>query len=117
MAHDAGAYGRLFARDAQFVDVEHRSADRSQLRTFSGRAEIEELCTAWLATVGSFSYEVLDVIEQGDRAAKRWRYIVDGEEFEGITWLDCRVGEIIRALVMFDSYRLYESGTAAPADR
>ena len=56
----------------------------------------------WLAATPAFEYEVVDVVGDDRRAAKRWRYVVGPADVEGVTWLDCRDGEIVRALVLFD---------------
>lgn len=102
VGRDAEAYAGLFADDAEFVDVEHRTPDGSAPRVVRGRAAIRAVCDQWLATTPVFDYVVLDVVGDDRRAAKRWRYAVGSADVEGVTWLDCRDGEIVRALVLFD---------------
>jgi SnoaL-like domain len=102
VARDAPAYGDLFAVDAEFSDVEHRTADGSAARAVIGRAAILAVCVDWLASTPAFTYEILDVVGDDRRAAKRWRYRVGEADIEGVTWLDCADGVIDRALVLFD---------------
>lgn len=101
-ARDAAAYGRLFAPDAEFIDVEHRTPDGSAPLRVLGRDAIEDVCVRWLAATPEFRYDVLDAVGDDRRAAKRWRYVVGDADVEGVTWLDCEGGEIVRALVLFD---------------
>ena len=102
VGRDPDAFAGLFAESAEFIDVEHRPADGSAPREILGRAAIRAVCEAWLATTPTFGYEVLDAVGDDRRAAKRWRYTVAAADVEGVTWLDCRDGEIVRALVLFD---------------
>ena len=102
VARDARAYGDLFAVDAEFIDVEHRTPDGTAARAVYGRDEIEQVCVDWLASTPLFRYDVLDVVGDDDRAAKRWRYRVGAADIEGVTWIDCADGVIVRALVLFD---------------
>jgi hypothetical protein len=107
---DHVAFGNLFAADGVMLDVEHRTADGSGPRPLEGRAAIEAMAREWLAVVPEFEYDVLEVLADATRAAARWRYAVQGREFDGVSWLDCRDGEIVRALVLFDSYGLLAHG-------
>ena len=102
VGRDPDAYAALFSADAEFIDVEHRTADGSAPRTIRGRPAIRVVCEDWLAATPAFEYDVLDAVGDGRRAAKRWRYVVGGADIEGVTWLDCADGEIVRALVLFD---------------
>jgi ketosteroid isomerase-like protein len=111
-ARDADRFGRLFASDAVMVDVEHRTPDGRQARPLRGREEIERVTRAWCISTGDFDYVVNDVIEDGDRGAARWTYEWEvgarRREVEGLTWLDCRDGHIVRATVCFDTLALVE---------
>ena len=102
VGRDPDAFAGLFAEDAEFLDVEHRTPDGSAPRAIAGRAAIRVVCEDWLAAIPAFEYEVVDVVGDDRRAAKRWRYVVGPADVEGVTWLDCRDGEIVRALVLFD---------------
>ena len=102
VGRDPDAFAALFTADAEFIDVEHRTADGTAPRTIRGRPAIREVCVAWLAAVPAFEYDVLDAVGDDRRAAKRWRYVVGAAHVEGVTWLDCADGEIERALVLFD---------------
>ncbi len=111
VARDAEAFGRLFAADAVMVDVEHRTPDGRSARQLAGRVEIEAVAARWLRETGPFAYEVDDVLADRTRAAVRWTYRVDAQPgqpltLEGLSWLDCRDGEIVRADVMFDVHAL-----------
>lgn len=115
VGRDPGAYARLFAENAEFIDVEHRTPDGSAPRRVTGRTAIRAVCVDWLAATPAFDYEVLDVVGDDSRAAKRWRYIVGTADIEGITWIDCSGGEIVRALVMFDIAPLRPASTPQPS--
>jgi len=112
-ARDAERFGRLFASDAVMVDVEHRTLDGRHARPLQGREEIESVTRQWCISAGDFTYVVNDVIEDGDRAAARWTYEwqvgAGRREVDGLTWLDCRGGHIVRATVCFDTFALVES--------
>jgi hypothetical protein len=110
VARDPDAYAGLFAVDAEFIDVEHRTADGSAPRAVHGREAIRQVCVDWLRATPSFEYVVLDAVGDERRAAKRWRYIVGAADVEGVTWLDCADGEIVRALVLFDLGDLERAG-------
>ena len=117
-ARDAAAFGELFARDGVMLDVEHRTADGAAARPLCGRAEIARVAAAWFADTPVFEYDVLDVLADGTRAAKRWRYRVGEAEVEGVTWLACAAGRIERALVVFDATALEGDGrVGAPSTR
>jgi hypothetical protein len=109
-ARDAAAFGELFARDGVMLDVEHRTADGTAARPLRGRAEIARVAAAWFVDTPVFEYEVLDVLADSTRAAKRWRYRVGEVEVEGVTWLACAGGCIERALVVFDAAALGRDG-------
>jgi hypothetical protein len=102
VGRDPRAYAELFAAEAEFIDVEHRTPDGSAPRIVRGRDAIRVVCEDWLAATPSFDYDVLDAVGDDQRAAKRWRYVVGDADVEGVTWLDCSAGEITRALVLFD---------------
>jgi hypothetical protein len=102
VGRDPDAYARLFAENAEFLDVEHRTADGSAPRIVTGRNEIRTVCVDWLAATPAFEYDILDAVGDDCRAAKRWRYVVGPADIEGITWIDCSGGQIVRALVLFD---------------
>jgi hypothetical protein len=104
MDRDAPAFATLFAPDGVLLDVEHRTPDGAAARPIVGRAALEALTRDWLASTPEFRYDVLAVVGDERRAAKRWRYAIGGLEVEGLTWLDCSDGAIDRALVLFDSY-------------
>jgi uncharacterized protein (TIGR02246 family) len=107
LARDAEAFAGLFAQDAVFIDVEHRTADLASVRPITGRAAIGELTRGWLAETPQFEYDVAEVIAEGESAAVRWRYAVEGIELDGVSWLRCAGGEIVEARVYFDSLGLY----------
>jgi hypothetical protein len=88
------------------VDVEYRTSDERRVRPLEGRETIRNEATAWLGRTPAFSYEILDVVANRRSAAVRWRYVVDGLELEGVSWLDCADGRISRAYVYFDSHAL-----------
>jgi ketosteroid isomerase-like protein len=111
MARDADAFGRLFAEDAVMMDVEHRTPDGRAARPLVGRAEIGAVAERWLRETGPFGFEVDEVLADETRAAVRWTYRVEVEPgrsltLEGLSWLACREGEIIRADVVFDVHAL-----------
>ena len=68
---------------------------------------IEAMCLRWLAETPAFDYAVDDVLSDGGTAAVRWRYVVEGLELDGVSWLTCAGGEIREARVYFDSLGLY----------
>src|SRR5437868_383894 len=70
VGRDPDAYAELFAEDAEFIDVEHRTPDGSAPRRVMGRAAIRVVCVDWLAATPAFDYEVLDVLGDDSRAAK-----------------------------------------------
>jgi uncharacterized protein (TIGR02246 family) len=107
VGRDTEAFATLFAEDAVFVDVEHRTADLASVRPVEGRTAIGELTREWLAETPEFEYEVTEVIADGEHAAVRWRYAVEGIELDGVSWLACAHGEIVEARVYFDSLGLY----------
>jgi hypothetical protein len=107
VGRDATRFAGLFALDAVFEDVEHRTADGLRARAIHGRAAIEELTRGWLAAIPAFEYDVLDVLADERTAAVRWRYATPGlDELEGLSWLTCADGFIERAFVVFDSHAL-----------
>ncbi len=109
LAGDAVAFASLFAEDGVMIDVEHRTPDRSRSRPLEGRAEIERVTRRWLAETPDFEYEILELVSSGGTVAVRWRYAVGRSaaiELEGVSWLTCRDGEIVRADVYFDVYAL-----------
>jgi hypothetical protein len=97
----------LFADDAVFLDVEHRTADLSAVRPIVGRGAIRQMCVTWLAETPSFGYEVEEVLAGETCLAVRWSYRVEGLVLPGVSWLTCRDGEILEARVFFDSLGLY----------
>jgi uncharacterized protein (TIGR02246 family) len=107
VGRDPDAFAGLFADEAVFVDVEHRTEDLAAVRPICGRGEIRAMCERWLAEVPSFRYDVTRVVSDGPTAAVRWRYAVDGLDLDGVTWLETAAGEITRADVLFDSLALY----------
>ncbi len=107
VGRDAEAFAALFAPDALFVDVEHRTEDLGAVRPLRGREEIRAMCVAWLAETPSFEYEVEQVLAAGRAAAVRWRYRVEGLDLPGVSWLTVRDGAIAEAFVVFDSLGLY----------
>jgi uncharacterized protein (TIGR02246 family) len=112
LARDAPGFATLFAADGVMIDVEHRTPDRSRPRPLDGRAEIERVTVAWFESTPVFDYDVLEVIADGDRAAALWHYEVPGADgrvqLDGVSWLECSRGEIVRALVYFDSFGLLQ---------
>ena len=107
VGRDPEAFGALFAHTALFLDVEHRTADLARVRPIEGRPAIEDMCRSWLRRTPDFEYEVEQVVSDGDTAAVRWRYAVEGLELDGVSWLTCTDGEIREARVYFDSLGLY----------
>ena len=107
VGRDAPGFAALFAEDALFVDVEHRTPDLATVRPIEGRAAIEATCRRWLAETPEFSYEVEGVLSGAGTAAARWRYSVAGLELDGVSWLLCVGGVIREARVYFDSLGLY----------
>jgi hypothetical protein len=103
---DASSFGALFAADAVMIDVEHRTPDGKDPRVLSGRSEIAKVAEDWFASTPTFDYEVLEVLSDRRRAAVLWRYELETASFQGVTWLRCKAGEIVEALVYFDSYGL-----------
>jgi uncharacterized protein (TIGR02246 family) len=116
LARDAPRFAAMFAPDGTLFDVEHPTLVGSRARPVVGREEIERVTTDWLEATPSFKYEIVDVIPGGDRAAARWRYRVDAIELDGLTWLSCRNGSILLALVLFDSRVLLEAGEVPPEE-
>jgi hypothetical protein len=115
LARDAVAFGLLFASDAVMVDVEHRTPDGAAARPLIGRVEIQAVAETWLRDTGPFDYVVDDVLADDERAAVRWTYrveLADGRspKLEGLSWLVCRDGEIVRADVVFDVHALLPAG-------
>jgi len=119
MERNAPVFGALFAEDALFVDVEHRTPDLREAREIRGRAEIEALTRGWFESTPAFSFEIIRVLSDGNSAAFLWTYEVPTVEQEpvavdGVTWLSCAGGMIQDARVYFDSYKLL-TGLKAPA--
>jgi uncharacterized protein (TIGR02246 family) len=104
LARDADAFAALFAPDGVMLDVEHRTPDARSARPLEGRETIRAVTADWCARTPAFTYDILDVLASPQSAAVRWRYVVDGLEVEGVSWIDCEGGEIRRAFVYFDSY-------------
>ena len=109
LARDADAFAALFAADGVMLDVEHRTPDGRSARPLEGRDEIRSVTAAWCSETPAFTYDLLDVLAAGDRAAVRWRYAVGGLELEGVSWLECADGCILRAFVSFDIHELLTS--------
>ncbi len=104
---DHARFGSLFAENAVFVDVEHRTEGLTSVRPLVGRAAIEDMCRSWLEATPAFEYEVVDVLSTDTTGAVRWRYRVEDLDLEGVSWLTCSHGEIVDARVYFDSLGLY----------
>ena len=104
LAGDADAFAALFAPDGVMLDVEHRTSDQRSARPLEGREMIRAVTAAWCASTPAFAYDILDVLADSRSAAVRWRYVVDGLEVEGVSWLECEHGLIQRAFVYFDSH-------------
>jgi hypothetical protein len=106
----AGEFAGLFAEDALFVDVEHRTPDLREPRPIRGRAEIEAVTRSWFDTTPSFRFDIVRVLSDSTAAAFLWQYEVPAVEgplaVDGVTWLSCASGLIDEAHVHFDSYRL-----------
>ena len=56
VGRDAGAFGRLFAPDAVFIDVDHRTDDLSSARPVVGREAIEAMARRWLEETPAFEW-------------------------------------------------------------
>jgi hypothetical protein len=104
LARDAVAFAALFSPEGVMLDVEHRTEDERHARPLEGRATIREVTAAWLARTPAFSYDIVGMLADARTAAVRWRYVVDGFELEGVSWLECEDGTIERAFVYFDSH-------------
>jgi uncharacterized protein (TIGR02246 family) len=104
LARDADAFAALFAPDGVMLDVEHRTQDQRSARPLEGRETIRAETAAWFARTPAFAYDIIGVLADGRSAAVRWRYVVDGLEVEGVSWLECEHGRIERAFVYFDSH-------------
>jgi hypothetical protein len=107
---DAAAFGRLFAPDARFVDVEHRTPDLREARPIRGRDEIVAITRAWFDSTPTFDFEIVRVLSDATAAAFLWTYEVPGTHgalaLDGVTWITCGSGLIDEALVQFDSHKL-----------
>jgi hypothetical protein len=103
-------FAGLFAEDARFIDVEHRTPDLRAPRLISGRAEIEAVTRDWLKSTPSFRFDIIRILSDATEAAFFWRYEVPGVAglvaVDGVTWLSCADGLICEANVLFDSYGL-----------
>lgn len=121
VARDARAFGELFADDALFVDVEHRTPDLLEARQIRGRAEIEALTVGWFESTPAFSFEVVRVLADRDSGAFLWTYEVPADRgpvaVDGVTWLSCSNGLVNEARVYFDSYKLLTRLGLDGADR
>jgi hypothetical protein len=104
LARDADAFAALFALQGVMLDVEYRTPDERRARPLEGRETIRSETAAWFARTPEYSYDIVGVLADSRSAAVRWRYVVDGFELEGVSWLDCEGGEIQRAFVYFDSH-------------
>jgi uncharacterized protein (TIGR02246 family) len=104
LARDADAFAALFAPDGVMLDVEHRTQDERRARPLEGREMIRAVTAEWFARTPAFSYDLIDVLADDRSAAVRWRYVVEGFEVEGVSWLECQGGRIQRAFVYFDSH-------------
>jgi len=106
----AREFAGLFAEDALFIDVEHRTPDLREPRTIRGRAEIEAITREWFDSTPSFRFDIVRVLSDSTAAAFLWEYEVPGVEgtvaVDGVTWLSCSSGLIDEAFVHFDSYGL-----------
>jgi hypothetical protein len=107
---DARAFAELFAEDALFVDVEHRTPDLRDARQIRGRGEIEAVTRGWFESTPAFSFEIVHVLAEAGSGAFLWTYEVPAERgsiaVDGVTWLSCSNGLIDDARVYFDSYKL-----------
>jgi uncharacterized protein (TIGR02246 family) len=104
LARDADAFAALFAPDGVMLDVEHRTHDQRSARPLEGREMIRAETAAWFARTPAFAYDIIDALADSRSAAVRWKYVVDGLEVEGISWLECEHGRIQQAFVYFDSH-------------
>ena len=106
----AREFAALFAEDARFSDVEHRTPDLREPRAIRGRAEIEAVTRDWFESTPSFRFDIVRVLSDATEAAFLWEYEVPGVEgqvaVDGVTWLSCASGLIEEAYVRFDSYGL-----------
>ncbi len=106
----AREFAGLFAEDALFIDVEHRTPDLREPRPIRGRAEIEAITREWFDSTPSFRFDIVRVLSDSTAAAFLWEYEVPGVEgtvaVDGVTWLSCSSGLIDEAFVHFDSYGL-----------
>jgi hypothetical protein len=116
----ADEFAGLFAEDALFIDVEHRTPDLREPRPIRGRAEIAAVTRSWFDTTPSFRFELVHVLSDATTAAFLWNYEVPGVKqrvaIDGVTWLSCAGGLIDEAHVHFDSYALL-TGLGITAER
>ena len=100
----------MFAEDALFIDVEHRTADLRAPRLIRGRAEIEQVTRDWFLSTPTFRFDIVRILSDATEAAFLWEYEVPGAEgpvvVDGVSWLSCADGLIKEARVLFDSYGL-----------
>jgi hypothetical protein len=110
VTREAREFAGLFAEDARFTDVEHRTPDLRAPRLISGRAEIEAVTRDWLEATPTFRFDTVRILSDATEAAFLWRYEVPGIDglvaVDGVSWLSCADGLIQEAYVLFDSYGL-----------
>lgn len=104
LARDADAFAALFAPEGVMLDVEHRTPDGLAARPLEGRETIRAVTAEWFERTPAFSYDIVGILADARSAAVRWRYVVDGLEVEGVSWIECEDGSIRRAFVYFDSH-------------
>lgn len=110
ISREAREFAGLFAEDARFIDVEHRTPDMRSPRLISGRAEIEAVARDWLESTPTFRFDIVRILADATEASFFWRYEVPGVDglvaVDGVTWLSCADGLIREAHVLFDSLGL-----------
>ena len=78
----AREFAGLFAEDALFIDVEHRTPDFREPRPIRGRAEIEAITREWFDSTPSFRFDIVRVLSDQTAPRRRslWEYEVPGVE-------------------------------------
>jgi SnoaL-like domain len=111
VTREAREFAGLFAEDALFTDVEHRTPDLRAPRLIRGRAEIEAVTRDWLESTPAFRFDIIRILSDATEAAFLWSYEVPGDDglvaVDGVSWLSCADGLIEEANVLFDSYGFF----------
>ena len=101
---DADAFAALFAPDGVMLDVGDTGPGSAVGAPARGPRDDPRRDGRLVCAHACLRLRHPHVLADSRSAAVRWRYVVDGLEVEGVSWLECEHGLIKRAFVYFDSH-------------